>query len=61
MLRALTEDRSDMMDGTRRRVARSSPDLTGTAHALLFRATSRFERTVWLIRRMTLLLAPPQG
>jgi phosphate:Na+ symporter len=53
MLRALTEDRNDMMAGIRRRVARSSPELTGAAHSLLFRATAQFERAVWLIRRMT--------
>ena len=54
-LSELSADRSVMMDGIRRRLARAD----GAAQDgldLLFRATSLFERAVWLIRRSALLL-----
>jgi phosphate:Na+ symporter len=50
-LRRLAADRSDMMDGVRRRVFRAGNELAQGGHDLLFRATSLFERAVWLIRR----------
>ena len=56
-LLALTADRSEMMDGLRRRVARADPDLAYGGQDLLFRATAQFERAVWLTRRQALMLA----
>lgn len=61
VLRDLTSDRSDMMDGLRRRVARAEPSLAYDGQELLFRATSLFERAVWLIRRKALLFASANG
>lgn len=55
MLRHLSGDRSDMMDQLRRRIA-ATEDLSADGHALVFRATTLFERAVWLIRRQALLL-----
>ncbi len=57
VLRELTSDRSDMMDGLRRRMARAEPELPHAAQELLFRTTAQFERAVWLVRRQALLLA----
>lgn len=51
-LRRLAADRSDMMDGLRRRVFRAGAELSAGGHDLLFRATSLFERAVWLVRRL---------
>jgi phosphate:Na+ symporter len=61
LLGTLTADRSDMMDGLRRRLARDEPNLPYAAQDVLFRATSLFERMVWLTRRQALLLAPAPG
>ncbi|NGM20533.1 hypothetical protein G3576_10945 [Roseomonas stagni] len=61
LLAAMTGDRSDMMDGLRRRLARNEPALPYAAQDVLFRATSLFERVVWLTRRQALLLAPESG
>jgi phosphate:Na+ symporter len=62
LLRNLSTDRSEMMDRLRRRLADAEPGLDQAGHDLLFRATSLFERAVWLIRRKALLLdgAAPQ-
>jgi phosphate:Na+ symporter len=61
MLRALTEDRGEMMEGLRRRLA-TGPGLCHAGQDLVFRATAQFERAVWLVRRMTLALeATPDG
>ena len=54
-LAELAADRSGMMDGLRRRVARATPPQEGLD--LLFRATALFERAVWLVRRAALILA----
>lgn len=51
LLRAMTEDRGDMMEGVRRRLADSAP-IGDAARETLFRATAQFERAVWLIRRL---------
>jgi phosphate:Na+ symporter len=56
LLRDLSTDRSEMMDRLRRRLADAEPGLDQAGHDLLFRATSLFERAVWLIRRKALLL-----
>jgi phosphate:Na+ symporter len=56
LLRNLSADRSEMMDRLRRRLADAEPGLDQAGHDLLFRATSLFERAVWLIRRKALLL-----
>ncbi len=61
MIGAMTADRSDMMDGLRRRLSRAEPNLPYGAQDVLFRATSLFERMVWLTRRQALLLAPAPG
>ncbi|NKE47843.1 Na/Pi symporter [Roseomonas frigidaquae] len=58
MLRQLSDDRSDMMNGLRRRLAREEPELPMAARTLLFAATAQFERAVWLVRRQALLLRP---
>lgn len=55
-LSELATDRSAMMDGLRRRVARAGLDLPQEALGLLFQVTSLFERAVWLVRRGALLL-----
>jgi phosphate:Na+ symporter len=61
-LRRLAADRSDMMDGLRRRVFRAGTELAAGGHDLLFRATSLFERAVWLVRRLAQgLEAEPVG
>ncbi len=60
-LRALTSDRGAMMDGLRRRLARSEPTLAYGVQDVLFRATAQFERAVWLTGRQALLLAPQGG
>lgn len=51
-LRHLAADRSEMMDGLRRRVFRTGAELAHEGHDLLFRATTLFERAVWLVRRL---------
>jgi phosphate:Na+ symporter len=61
MLIQMTADRSDMMEGIRRRLARDHPDLTAEAQDTLFRATGLFERTVWLTRRLALALKAGAG
>ncbi|MBI0534636.1 hypothetical protein D9599_03505 [Roseomonas sp. KE2513] len=53
-LSELSADRS-VMDGIRRRLARAGVSMQDGLD-LLFRATSLFERAVWLIRRSALLL-----
>ncbi|MCQ4162440.1 Na/Pi symporter [Roseomonas sp. GC11] len=58
LLRALSADRSEMMDRLRRRVARMEGAMAPGGHELLFRATALFERAVWLIRRQALLMEP---
>jgi phosphate:Na+ symporter len=57
-LAELAADRSDMMDGLRRRVSRASAAMPPDGLNLLFRVTALFERAVWLIRRSALLLSP---
>lgn len=58
MLWHLASDRSEMMDGMRRRFSAAGGDLPQGGHELLFRATALFERAVWLIGRNALLLRP---
>ncbi|WP_338663862.1 Na/Pi symporter [Pararoseomonas sp. SCSIO 73927] len=60
-LAELAADRSAMMDGLRRRIARAGADLPPEGVDLLFRVTALFERAVWLIRRGALLLPPARG
>jgi phosphate:Na+ symporter len=57
-LAELAADRSDMMDGLRRRISRASAEMPPDGLNLLFRVTTLFERAVWLIRRSALLLSP---
>lgn len=57
-LRELTSDRGEMMNGLRRRIARADPEIAYPVQELLFRATSQFERAVWLLRRLVLSMAP---
>ncbi|WP_349744433.1 Na/Pi symporter [Roseateles cavernae] len=59
LLRALTHDRSELMDGIRRRL--QSGDLDASLQQAVFTATSVFERCVWLLRRYVLLLDAPFG
>jgi phosphate:Na+ symporter len=59
ILRRLTDDRSDMMDGMRRRLG--GADLPPGAQSLLHAATAQFERAVWLLRRQVLLQQPLLG
>lgn len=54
LLRALTHDRSELMDGIRRRLQASAID--ASLQQAVFTATSVFERCVWLLRRYVLLL-----
>ncbi|NKC30711.1 Na/Pi symporter [Falsiroseomonas selenitidurans] len=62
MLRRLTDDRGEMMNRLRRRLAQQEPDLPMAARSLLFATTAQFERAVWLVRRQALLLRPePAG
>lgn len=61
MLIHLTADRSDMMEGIRRRLARDHPGMTADAQDTLFRATGLFERAVWLTRRLALTLKAEAG
>ncbi|WP_413203541.1 Na/Pi cotransporter family protein [Rhodospirillum sp. A1_3_36] len=48
---ALTGDRSDMMERTRRSLIQSSRQLDQSAQELLFATTAQFERAQWLIHR----------
>lgn len=57
LLRALTHDRSELMDGIRRRL--QGGDLDAGLQQAVFTATSVFERCVWLLRRYVLLLDLP--
>ena len=57
LLRSLTHDRSDLMDGIRRRLQGS--ELESGLHQVVFSATTVFERCVWLARRYALLLDGP--
>lgn len=59
LLRALTHDRSELMDGIRRRL--QGGDLDAGLQQAVFTATSVFERCVWLLRRYVLLLDAPPG
>lgn len=59
MLQSLTEDRSELMDGIRRKLL-ASQELQGTTRDAVFAATSLFERGVWLLRRYAMLLQGPQ-
>ncbi len=56
LLRALTHDRSDLMDSIRRRILDSDPTIDPYGRKMLFSVTSLFERAVWLLRRYVLLL-----
>lgn len=58
LLLTLASDRSEMMEGLRRRMAAEEPDLPPGAQQLLFRGTAQFERAVWLTRRLALALRP---
>ena len=57
LLRSLTHDRSELMDGIRRRLQGS--DLEASLRQAVFSATTVFERCVWLARRYVLLLDSP--
>ena len=57
LLRSLTHDRSELMDGIRRRLQGS--DLEAGLRQAVFSATTVFERCVWLARRYVLLLDSP--
>jgi phosphate:Na+ symporter len=59
LLRALTHDRSELMDDIRRRLLGS--DLDAGLQQAVFTATSVFERCIWLLRRYVLLLDAPAG
>ncbi|HEX5393452.1 MAG TPA: Na/Pi symporter [Rhodocyclaceae bacterium] len=54
MLLALTHDRSELMDGIRRRL--QGGDIPPEVQQAAFSATTLFERCVWLLRRYVLLL-----
>jgi len=56
LLRALTQDRSDMMDSVRRRILNLGDDLPATQQQAVFASTTLFERAVWLLRRHVLSL-----
>lgn len=59
LLRSLTHDRSELMDGIRRRLQGS--ELEAGLRQAVFSATTVFERCVWLARRYVLLLDAPAG
>lgn len=59
LLRSLTHDRSELMDGIRRRLQGS--DLEAGLRQAVFSATTVFERCVWLARRYVLLLDSPNA
>jgi len=54
LLRHLTHDRSELMDGIRRRLLGGG--LSPSVQEAAFAATTLFERAVWLLRRYVLLL-----
>lgn len=60
MLRMLTHDRSELMDGIRRRMQGSESEVTPDIQQSVFLATALFERCVWLLRRYVLVLDQPQ-
>lgn len=55
-LRAMTHDRSDLMDGIRRRTISACADLPNATQQSIFAATMYFERLVWLLRRYVLII-----
>ncbi|WP_035714969.1 Na/Pi symporter [Azorhizobium doebereinerae] len=57
VLNALTGDRSDLLDRIRRDLAASCAT-GGSEVRTLMRATSLFERALWLVRRLSLALRP---
>jgi len=57
MLRALTHDRSELMDSIRRRMLGET--VSAEVQRAVFSATSVFERCVWLLRRYVMLLEVP--
>lgn len=58
VVRKLTADRGEMMEGLRRRSLQAGIAGDLAARDALFRGTATFERAVWLIRRLALLLEP---
>ncbi|RDK04113.1 Na/Pi symporter [Paraburkholderia lacunae] len=56
MLRALTHDRSELMDSIRRSLQSADQALSHDVQQSIFAATSLFERCVWLLRRYVLTL-----
>ena len=59
MLRALSHDRSELMDSIRRRML--GEGVSAEVQRAVFSATSVFERCVWLLRRYVMLLEVPAG
>jgi len=56
LLKALTQDRSDLMDSVRRRILTLGDDLPADQQQTVFTSTTLFERAVWLLRRHVLSL-----
>lgn len=61
LLSNLTYDRSDLMDGIRRRCLGLGGQIDRAIQESLFSATSLFERAVWLIHRYVLLIEGQDG
>lgn len=61
MLEALTGDRSEVLEQARRSLLRDNHDLSADAQDDLFQLTTLFERSVWLVRRLLVLLRPEDG
>lgn len=61
LLRALTHDRSELMDGIRKRLQGGEADIAPDVQQAAFAATTLFERCVWLLRRYVLLLDTRTG
>ncbi|WP_179404296.1 Na/Pi cotransporter family protein [Burkholderia guangdongensis] len=61
LLRALTHDRSELMDSIRRGLQRADQAFPLDVQQSIFTATSLFERCVWLLRRYVLTLDNAQA
>ena len=58
LMREITRDRDSLVDHLRRRVIEAERGLTATDQRHLYTITSSFELIVWMLRRLTALLAP---
>ena len=52
----MTGDKSEIMESIRRTLLRCQPTIPAATHDLLFTASTFYERIVWLVRRLLMLM-----